>query len=371
MRGVLFLSFLSVTRLNEKTRVLLSNNIDVGAFVYNEYEQNDRRKGYYCYFCQKYLVESEKKQYFCGMFRLIFGTKNDVLVCITVRNNYNYLNIHPKSKLLRKSFANVQIFPYLCTMIFYFSGVGNSALVASQLAEKLGDKLVFIVDYAGQTIHIEPGERIGFVFPIYSWAPPKIMLDFIARVQISSPPSYIYFVCTCGSDTGKTPELFSAHIQARGWHCHSGYSIAMPNTYVAFPGFGVDKDRIAQQKISAAKDRITLISKQIQSNISTHFDCNEGGMARFKTYTINPLFNQHMLSAKPFYTTDACIGCKKCENTCPVHNIHVENGRPSWGENCTQCTACFHACPQNAIQYGRFTKGKKQYRLRLNIIQNS
>ena len=59
-------------------------------------------------------------------------------------------------------------------MIFYFSGVGNSAWVATQLAEKLADKLVSILDYTNQVIHIEPNERIGFVFPIYSWAPPKM-----------------------------------------------------------------------------------------------------------------------------------------------------------------------------------------------------
>lgn len=248
-------------------------------------------------------------------------------------------------------------------MIFYFSGVGNSAWVATQLAEKLADKLVSIVDYTGQLIHIHEEERIGFVFPIYSWAPPKIMLDFIAQVQLSHTPAYIYFVCTCGADTGKTPELFSSCIQTRGWKCQTGYSIAMPNTYVAFPGFGVDKDSIAQQKIYAAKERIDLIAKQIQSNISNHYDCNEGGLANFKTYTINPLFCQHMLSAKPFFSTDACVGCGKCQETCPIHNITIENGHPSWGEHCTQCTACFHICPQNAIQYGRFTKGKKQYQL--------
>ena len=252
-------------------------------------------------------------------------------------------------------------------MIFYFSGVGNSAWVASQLAEKLGDKFVSILDCPHPTIHIAEDEPIGFVFPIYSWAPPKIMLDFIDNLQFNTTPSYIYFVCTCGADTGKTPELFATHIQNRGWKCQAGYSISMPNTYVAFPGFGIDKESVAQQKISQAQERINIITLQIQSRIQMqHFDCNEGALAHFKTYTINPLFNQHMLSAKPFYTTDACIGCKKCENTCPVHNIHIENGKPSWGENCTQCTACFHACPQNAIQYGRFTKGKKQYRLRLN-----
>ena len=39
------------------------------------------------------------------------------------------------------------------------------------------------------------------------------------------------------------------------------------------------------------------------------------------------------------------------------------DGRPEWSDHCTQCLACFHICPVNAIQYGKFTKEKKQYRI--------
>ena len=67
-------------------------------------------------------------------------------------------------------------------MIFYFSGCGNSRHLAETLAEQMNDTLVFIPDAARENHYdysLAEGERLGFVFPIYAWAPPKLVLDFV------------------------------------------------------------------------------------------------------------------------------------------------------------------------------------------------
>ena len=75
-------------------------------------------------------------------------------------------------------------------------------------------------------------------------------------------------------------------------------------------------------------------------------------------------FNAFLMSPKPFHATEACIGCKKCEKVCPVGNITVTD-RPVWGGNCTQCLACYHVCPVHAVEYGKMTGKKGQYKGRL------
>ena len=47
---------------------------------------------------------------------------------------------------------------------------------------------------------------------------------------------------------------------------------------------------------------------------------------------------------------------------CPMGNITMENGKPRWHGDCTNCMSCYHRCPQNAIQFGSATEGKGQYR---------
>ena len=60
----------------------------------------------------------------------------------------------------------------------------------------------------------------------------------------------------------------------------------------------------------------------------------------------------------------ACIDCGLCEKVCPVGNITVTD-RPVWGGNCTQCLACYHVCPVHAVEYGKMTGKKGQYKGRL------
>ena len=107
-------------------------------------------------------------------------------------------------------------------MIFYFSGVGNSAWVARKLANALQDKVLPIAEEIRKEAAYTPakGERVGFVFPVYGWEPPKIVMDFIRKMQMMAP-DYLYFVCTCGDDTGKTADVFMSAIKAKGWNCHA------------------------------------------------------------------------------------------------------------------------------------------------------
>ena len=55
-------------------------------------------------------------------------------------------------------------------MIFYFSGTGNSAWVARQLAEGQNEELLSIameID-RNKAYKLKEGEKVGFVFPVYA-----------------------------------------------------------------------------------------------------------------------------------------------------------------------------------------------------------
>ena len=72
-------------------------------------------------------------------------------------------------------------------MIFYFSGTGNSKWIANQLSKEQKEDLVFIPDALRSGVLefcLKEEETIGFVFPIYSWAPPEIVLNFIQKLSL-------------------------------------------------------------------------------------------------------------------------------------------------------------------------------------------
>lgn len=249
-------------------------------------------------------------------------------------------------------------------MIFYFSGTGNSKWVAQQLADVQQERLVFIPDAlrsATTEFSLQEEEKVGFVFPIYSWGPPPIVLQFISQLVLHNVGAhYLFFVCSCGDDTGLTESVMRKAFAARGWECSAGFSVAMPNNYVLLPGFDVDSKEVEQQKLLHAKPTLDEINRLIEERQSL-FRCHEGSMPFLKTRLIYPLFVRYGISAKKFWTTDACIACGRCEKVCPMQNVTMAHQKPVWGEHCTSCLACYHVCPKRAVQYGKQTKGKGQY----------
>lgn len=80
--------------------------------------------------------------------------------------------------------------------------------MAERLGELLGESVYSIADMLVREDTFTASEdRLGLVFPVYSWGPPAVVLEFIANLYSVCTPKYIFFVCTCGDDTGKLLNL--------------------------------------------------------------------------------------------------------------------------------------------------------------------
>jgi formate hydrogenlyase subunit 6/NADH:ubiquinone oxidoreductase subunit I len=64
---------------------------------------------------------------------------------------------------------------------------------------------------------------------------------------------------------------------------------------------------------------------------------------------------------KGLRSTDRCTGCGTCQKVCPTGNISVEGNKVKWGDKCVLCLACFHWCPQEAIQADKRSEGIARY----------
>ncbi len=249
-------------------------------------------------------------------------------------------------------------------MIFYFSGTGNSLDVAQQISHQCDDSIVSIADEMIEKrdvyeYSLAEGEAIGFIFPVYAWAPPKMVMDFIDRLSITNPDNhYIYSIATCGESIGNTMSVLYKALVKKNFHLNSGFSIVMPNNYILM--WDVDTKDEASVRLEKARNHINIISKTIRDKEAKVFQLRQGPVPFFFTSIINPLFNKFAMGTKGFYAEDTCTGCRLCEEICPTKNI-VVNDKPVWGSVCTQCLACIHRCPEKAIQYGKKTKERGRY----------
>ena len=247
-------------------------------------------------------------------------------------------------------------------MIFYYSGCGNSKYIAQCIAEALDDKLVFIPEAQRNgefEYNIAENEMLGFVYPIYSWRPPHLVEGFVNQMIINGKPSYVWTAVTCGDNVGETEKIFRNELKDKGLELNAAFCFKMPNTYVNMIGMTVDEPEVASEKIAKAKEKLPKVIDMIKAK-TVFSDMIKGGLPKFKSNVIGSGFYK-WASDKPFFANDDCISCGKCAKVCPLQNITMEYGHPHWNGNCNTCDACYHYCPQHAIQYGKKTKGKGQY----------
>lgn len=248
-------------------------------------------------------------------------------------------------------------------MIYYFSGTGNSYAAAKKLAAGLGEELTDIAaavregNYA-YTLH--PGEKLGFVFPVYAWAPPKAVTDFVKNLELTySGDPYLFAVCTCGSSAGETIDILEKALHKNGLALDSGFSVVMPDSFTVLFDAGTKAEQSAL--LEEADQTLDNILRAIQLNWSNFFRVKKGKAAGLLSKIVNPAFLKGM-KTKPFYVTKDCIHCGLCERVCTSGCIRLTAGIPIWTEKrCNMCMACVNRCPKAAIQYGKGTTKRGRY----------
>ena len=249
-------------------------------------------------------------------------------------------------------------------MILWYSGCGNSRFVADQLSAGLSDSnMVFIPEAARNNtpLQFREGEILGIVFPVYSWSVPKLVSEFIRRAKFIGRPSYIFAACTCGDETGLTIRHLKKDLRRQELTLDAFFSFQMPETYINLPGFKLDTDENALRKINGTQESLKETVRLIKQRTKGNFDRLKGGSSFLKSTILKPLFYGLLITDRKFRVSDSCLGCGICAKNCPLQNITIENDRPKWNGNCTNCMSCYHRCPKNAINFGKATIGKGQY----------
>ena len=244
-------------------------------------------------------------------------------------------------------------------MILFFSGTGNSNYVAKRIADALGDEILNLNDgiKASDTSPVETDERLIIVTPTYAWRIPRVVRDWLRKTELRGAKRS-WFVMTCGSEIGNADRYNHDLCTEKGLACMGTAQIVMPENYIAM--FSAPQADKAQQIVAQAEPSIDRAIAAIQSNQS--FAPTRNNLYdRLMSGPVNPIFYKFFVKADAFTVSDACIGCGQCAKRCPMNNVAIKDGKPSWGKNCTHCMACICYCPTSAIEYGKKSVGQPRY----------
>ena len=250
-------------------------------------------------------------------------------------------------------------------MIFCFSGTGNSEYVAKRIGRETGDDSLDLLGKIRSRDHWEMRSDRPWVVvaPTYAWRIPRIVQEWLENTALTGNRS-IYFIMTCGGSIGNAGAYLEKLCNAKKLDYCGCMEVVMPENYIAL--FSTPTKSESLKIIEKSEKAIGNAAKFIKRGKTfphPHITLKDN----IESGVVNMLFYPAFVHAKKFYAKENCISCGKCVSVCPLFNISLKNGRPSWGDNCTHCMACICRCPVSAIEYGRHSKSLPRYVCPKNI----
>lgn len=245
------------------------------------------------------------------------------------------------------------------TNLFYFSATGNSLAVAKDIAAGLPETQIFSIPRViNKQINLE-ADNIGLVFPVYYCGIPRIITDFIKKLD-PVKIKYMFAICTCGAIPAGALLEVQKQLEARGISLNSGYSIPMPGNYIVkYGAFSINKQ---EKMFMEEKKKVRRIIQDIKNQKQGKVERNSYLVNRIGGSFYKAKFSQFPTLDRNFTVNEKCNGCNTCERVCPVGNIQMTDNRPEWQGSCEHCLACIQWCPKEAIQYSTQTVGRRRYR---------
>ena len=245
--------------------------------------------------------------------------------------------------------------------IYYFSGTGNSLIVARDIAEKIDGKLISIPAVMDkESIKID-ADMLGIVSPTYCMRMPRIVERFIGKLT-NLQSKYIFAIITIGGVAGGIIDRFSEALSRRGGSLAACFVVRMPANNIhdadalplflqkrMFRNWEKKADKIAGYILHRRMGRREKFNPLMTLLFSRNIDKQYLGGA------LSPDID------KNFGADDKCNGCGICVKVCPVSNTKMADGKPVWQHHCEKCLACIQWCPKQAIQFKDVTLKRKRY----------
>ena len=251
--------------------------------------------------------------------------------------------------------------------IFYFSGTGNTKMIAKLLATEF-NRYVSVVDViaidellkTNKTAEVEKYDIIGFGYPVHAFNAPRIFFEFIEQLQDGKKKKTFIFKSAGDPfmQAGSTALVRKA-LQKKGYDVIYERLFVMPaNVLVRYP------DQLIKQLYNTALQRTKTMVKEILSE-TTKLQKN----TFFSTFATTAFSSMENFGARFFgknlYVSYSCNLCGICISNCPTNNITKQKGRIRFHSKCNLCMRCIYRCPVNAIspRFLRFLVIKPWYNL--------
>jgi ferredoxin len=256
-------------------------------------------------------------------------------------------------------------------MIYWFSGTGNSWLVAARIAEALEAKGIPSVlspveayrtpklrlaasraldaDAHGAGLPVEADGLDVFCFPVFSFAAPALVDRFMARLPVALGRKAALVVTMGGGGyEGRALKRATRRLRESGRKTVLAAALEMPEAFVQF--YGATEPAAAEARTQAALAEADRLAGLLAEGREEIRPAKASGFAA--TWIASAAFSSlgRRILGLCWSASASCTGCGLCAASCPKQSIVMIGKRPVWKASCEDCQRCANLCPTGAIR---------------------
>jgi ferredoxin len=230
---------------------------------------------------------------------------------------------------------------------YYFSGTGNTRLIAGHAVKILGAYGVRASLKPIEKGYAQDGlaSELWFAFPANSQAVSPFIWKFFKSLPYGDGKR-VFVIVTLNKSVHVLPPLRSL-LERKGYVPVSACEISTPNN-MADSDFRGDEGRqlldvACEKAYQFVRDAMEGVFAWKQEYAGSKFVAFLSRETTLPWLTMRLMFK---LRASP----SGCTGCGACAAQCPAGNIRIENQMPVHGHQCQFCMRCAAYCQNKAIK---------------------
>jgi ferredoxin len=243
--------------------------------------------------------------------------------------------------------------------LYYFSGTGNTLLVAKKMVETFKEKginanLLKIEDSNPEDVNLE--HTIGLGFPVAELSTYDFVWRFIKALPEANGTN-IFMVDTLGGVSGGIVGPVREIVKKKGYNPIGAKEIIMPPNIFYIQEEDINKKKVEEGLIEAEKYALSIINGETKwGRVPILSDIV------YYTSIVGLKITHSDLNQKYFHLApdeEKCNKCGQCVKLCPIDNITMKEGEfPVNLKECVYCLRCTSFCPKGAIPSPFNYKGK-------------
>lgn len=243
-------------------------------------------------------------------------------------------------------------------VVYYFSGTGNTEMVANMIKAELSRNeydvdLIRIEDVlkGNLKIDLKKYDLLGIGCQIIGYGVPIIVHDFI-RLLPKEKCKKVFIFRTAG---GVAPINYNASKPIIRKLAKKGYEVFHERVFSISSNWIVKfDDAIVRQLYDATRKKVAIMCKELLNGKKRILKTSIGLKVLMEIAI--PVFSWVLrLSGKDLTINRSCSHCGLCIRNCPAKNIYEKGGKIRFKLSCNSCMRCVYSCPKSAINFRLLT----------------